>query len=152
MARPPRSVHLDELDAIPGPGTLTWHPVRAHLGIRAFGCNACGPQPIRIWQYRDGKLRKATREFKGLVRADSRRARRGYLRNRHRGAEYAKSFLTPYTADLCLLGQCGKGLRTVRGAIRRGELSHRSDLDTPPYGNEFLAALRRLLRRYGYLP
>jgi len=40
MTRPPRSVHLDELDAIPGPGTLTWHPVRAHLGIRAFGCNA----------------------------------------------------------------------------------------------------------------
>ena len=40
MARPPRSVHLDELEAIPGPGSLTWHPVRAHLGIRAFGCNA----------------------------------------------------------------------------------------------------------------
>jgi mannose-6-phosphate isomerase-like protein (cupin superfamily) len=33
-------VHLDELEAIPGPGTLTWHPVRAHLGIRAFGPNA----------------------------------------------------------------------------------------------------------------
>jgi mannose-6-phosphate isomerase-like protein (cupin superfamily) len=40
MARRPRSVHLDELEAIPGPGTLTWHPVRAHLGLRAFGCNA----------------------------------------------------------------------------------------------------------------
>jgi hypothetical protein len=40
MARPPRSVHLDELEAIPGPGSLTWHPVRAHLDIRAFGCNA----------------------------------------------------------------------------------------------------------------
>jgi quercetin dioxygenase-like cupin family protein len=40
MARRPRSVHLDELEAIPGPGTLTWHPVRAHLGLRAFGTNA----------------------------------------------------------------------------------------------------------------
>jgi hypothetical protein len=40
MPRPPRSVHLDELEAIPGPGSLTWHPVRATLGIRAFGCNA----------------------------------------------------------------------------------------------------------------
>jgi mannose-6-phosphate isomerase-like protein (cupin superfamily) len=46
MARPPRSVHLDELDAIPGPGTLTWHPVRAHLGIRAFGCNAYSAQRV----------------------------------------------------------------------------------------------------------
>jgi mannose-6-phosphate isomerase-like protein (cupin superfamily) len=45
MARPPRSVHLDELDAIPGPGSLTWHPVRAHLDIRAFGCNAYSAQP-----------------------------------------------------------------------------------------------------------
>ncbi len=40
MARAPRVVHLDELEAIPGPGSLTWHPVRAHLGIRAFGTNA----------------------------------------------------------------------------------------------------------------
>jgi hypothetical protein len=38
--RPPRVVHLDEIKAIPGPGTLTWHPVRAQLGLRAFGTNA----------------------------------------------------------------------------------------------------------------
>jgi cupin domain len=46
MAREPRSVHLDELDSIPGPGTLTWHPVRANLGIRAFGCNAYSAQRV----------------------------------------------------------------------------------------------------------
>ena len=40
MARAPRVVHLDDIEAIPGPGTLTWHPVRAHLGVRAFGTNA----------------------------------------------------------------------------------------------------------------
>jgi hypothetical protein len=44
MPERPRVVHLDDLDAIPGPGTLTWHPVRAHLGIRAFGCNAYSAQ------------------------------------------------------------------------------------------------------------
>jgi len=42
----PRTVHLDELEAIPGPGSLTWHPVRAHLGIRAFGCNAYSAQRV----------------------------------------------------------------------------------------------------------
>jgi mannose-6-phosphate isomerase-like protein (cupin superfamily) len=46
MAREPRSVHLDELEAIPGPGTLTWHPVRAHLGVRAFGANAYTAQRV----------------------------------------------------------------------------------------------------------
>lgn len=31
---------LDDLEAVPGPGTLTWRPVRAHFDIRAFGTNA----------------------------------------------------------------------------------------------------------------
>jgi hypothetical protein len=30
----------DKIEALPGPGTLTWRPVRATLGIRAFGTNA----------------------------------------------------------------------------------------------------------------
>jgi hypothetical protein len=46
MTRPPRVVHLDEIEAIPGPGTLTWHPVRAHLGVAAFGCNAYSAQKV----------------------------------------------------------------------------------------------------------
>jgi mannose-6-phosphate isomerase-like protein (cupin superfamily) len=37
---PPKVVHLDELERIPGPGSLTWLPVRATLGLRAFGTNA----------------------------------------------------------------------------------------------------------------
>lgn len=40
MPEPPRIVHLDELESVPGPGSLTWRPVRLALGIRAFGCNA----------------------------------------------------------------------------------------------------------------
>ena len=38
--RRPRSIHLDELESIPGPASLTWRPVRATLGINAFGTNA----------------------------------------------------------------------------------------------------------------
>lgn len=40
MAEQPKVLKLDEIDALPGPGTLTWHPVRHALGVRAFGCNA----------------------------------------------------------------------------------------------------------------
>jgi quercetin dioxygenase-like cupin family protein len=40
MPEPPKIVHLDQLEAIAGPGSLTWHPVRLTLGVRAFGCNA----------------------------------------------------------------------------------------------------------------
>jgi tetratricopeptide (TPR) repeat protein len=40
------AVHLHELERIPGPGTLTWLPVRATLDIRAFGTNAyVGDEP-----------------------------------------------------------------------------------------------------------
>jgi mannose-6-phosphate isomerase-like protein (cupin superfamily) len=46
MTRPPRVVHLDDIEAIPGPGTLTWHPVRAQLGVGAFGCNAYSAQKV----------------------------------------------------------------------------------------------------------
>jgi hypothetical protein len=31
---------VDDLESIPGPGSLTWRPVRAHFDVRAFGCNA----------------------------------------------------------------------------------------------------------------
>jgi hypothetical protein len=40
MPEAPRVIHLDELEAIPGPGSLIWRPVRWTLGVRAFGCNA----------------------------------------------------------------------------------------------------------------
>jgi len=47
---PPRRRHqvvsLDDLPAYPGPGTLTWHPVRAILGLRAFGTNAYTAQRV----------------------------------------------------------------------------------------------------------
>jgi hypothetical protein len=33
-------MNLRDIEALPGPGTLTWLPVRYTLGIRAFGCNA----------------------------------------------------------------------------------------------------------------
>ena len=38
--RRPIAIRLEELERIPGPGTLTWLPVRATLDIRAFGTNA----------------------------------------------------------------------------------------------------------------
>lgn len=40
MTLPPKVVRLEELPAIPGPGSLIWRPVRMTLGIQAFGCNA----------------------------------------------------------------------------------------------------------------
>jgi tetratricopeptide (TPR) repeat protein len=38
--KPFESAHLSEIDALPGPGTLSWRPVRRHFDVRAFGVNA----------------------------------------------------------------------------------------------------------------
>ena len=40
MPAPPRVVHLERIQKVPGPGSLVWSPVRLTLGIRAFGTNA----------------------------------------------------------------------------------------------------------------
>jgi quercetin dioxygenase-like cupin family protein len=40
MSEPPRVVQIEEIEAVPGPGSLVWRPVRLTLGVRAFGCNA----------------------------------------------------------------------------------------------------------------
>jgi hypothetical protein len=40
MPEPPKIIHLDEIEPVAGPGSLTWLPVRRTLGIEAFGTNA----------------------------------------------------------------------------------------------------------------
>jgi hypothetical protein len=41
MSRPPFDIaRIDDLESLPGPGTLRWTPVRRPFGITAFGVNA----------------------------------------------------------------------------------------------------------------
>jgi len=117
-----------------------------------FTCGACGPRPIRIWHYGLRRFEVVTRDFPGKIRDHARRMRRFYLRVRKRDeAAFVKGALTPLAADLCLLDRCARGFRIVRGAIRRGELDRRSLFDVSPLRFAYLRALKRFLRRTGYL-
>jgi hypothetical protein len=117
-----------------------------------FTCGACGPRPIRIWHYRLRRFDVVTRDFPGKIREHARRMRRFYERVRRRNeAAFVKGALTPLAADLCLLDRCGRGFRIVRAAIRRGELDRRSIFDVSPLRFAYLRALKRFLRRTGYL-
>jgi hypothetical protein len=118
-----------------------------------FTCGACGSRPIRIWHYALTRFEVVTREFPAKIRVHARRMKRIYERVRHRrdAPVFVKGALTPYTADLCLLDRCGAGFRLVRLAIRRGELNRRSEFDVAPHGAAYLRALKRFLRRTGYL-
>ena len=117
-----------------------------------FTCGACGARPIRIWSYASGEFGTVTTSFPDRIRAHARRMRRLYARaRRSRDAAFVKGALTPYVADLCLLDRCGAGFRLVRASLRRGELVRRSPFDVSPLGREYLRALKRFLRRTGYL-
>jgi hypothetical protein len=118
-----------------------------------FTCGACGSRPIRIWHYALTRFEVVTRAFPAKIRSHARRMKRFYERVRHRkdAPVFVKGALTPYTADLCLLGRCRAGFRLVRLALRRGELDRRSAFDVSPLGPAYLRALRRFLRRTGYL-
>ena len=35
MPKPPKVVSLEQFEAVPGPGSLIWRPVRLTLGVRA---------------------------------------------------------------------------------------------------------------------
>jgi hypothetical protein len=117
-----------------------------------FTCGACGARPIRIWNYALDGFEVVTRSFPGRIRSHARRMRRLYARARRSDdAAFVKGALTPYVADLCLLDRCGAGFRLVRASLRRGELVRRTPFDVSPLGREYLRALRRYLRRTGYL-
>ena len=118
-----------------------------------FTCGACGSRPIRIWNYGPTRFEVVTPSFPAKIRAHARRMKRFYERVRHRrdAPIFVKGALTPYTADLCLLNRCGAGFRLVRLALRRGELDRRTAFDVSPLGPAYLKALKRFLRRTGYL-
>jgi hypothetical protein len=117
-----------------------------------FTCGACGPRPIRIWHYGLRRFEVVTTDFPAKIRSHARRMRRFYARVRKRDeAAFVKGALTPLAADLCLMDRCADGFRLVRAAIRRGELDRRSPFDVSPLGREYLRALKRFLRRTGYL-
>jgi hypothetical protein len=117
-----------------------------------FTCGACGPRPIRIWHHGLRRFEVVTRDFPGKIRDHARRMRRFYERVRTRNeAAFVKGALTPLAADLCLLDRCARGFRIVHAAIRRGELDRRSLFDVSPLRFAYLRALKRFLRRTGYL-
>lgn len=120
----------------------------------AFTCGACAPLPLRVWQFRAGRLSVATRDFPAAVRRNAARSWRAYLRARRHPRAFVRGMtrgrLASWVADQCTLGRCRRGLRAVMRANRRGELQKFHSFDVGPYGDRYVRKLKRLLRRYGY--
>ncbi|MGI8512801.1 MAG: hypothetical protein ACR2NH_09265 [Solirubrobacteraceae bacterium] len=104
--------------------------------------------PIRILRYKAGKLTSVTRRFPRLIRRDLRRQKRSFRRLRKhlnpRGA------LAAVVADQYLLKHRKAARRSLRGALRRGELGKTGDFHTGAFGRAYIRSLKRFLTRTGY--
>ena len=80
-----RVTSLDSIEALPGPGSLRWLPVRYELGIGAFGTNAYVAAAAG-----DDVVEPHTEEAIGARGAVLRRARLGDVHARRRGGQGAR--------------------------------------------------------------
>ena len=114
----------------------------------AFGCGACTPGPIQIWQDHLGTLADVTRRFRGLISHDAQRWRRLYLKQRT--ADYgADGLLVAYVADEALLN---RSKQAFSFATQQGQGGYTTQ---PGSGfsssQQFVSKLRKFLRQLGYL-
>jgi hypothetical protein len=114
----------------------------------AFGCGACTPGPIQIWQDRIGKLVDVTRRFRGLINQDARKWLRLYLKQRTT-AYGANGLLVAYVADEVLLGHSNQGFSFAAQQGREGYTAEAGSGFSS--SGQFLSKLRSFLRQLGYL-
>jgi hypothetical protein len=105
----------------------------------AFGSFASTRFPPQVWQLQNGALVDITRSFPLLIRADIKRLRRQFKKFKSLGI---KPLLAAFTADQCMLGDCGKGFALVGKAADKGFLEQPA---------KFRRHLRPFLKRLGYL-
>lgn len=107
-----------------------------------FACS--GAAPVRIWQYRAGRLSDVTRRHRARIRQDADHWLKIF---NARGEDFHQSpvALAAYLADKHMLGEGAEGWRVVR------RLYHPAKDSGRPSRAEYFAKLRRALRENGYL-
>jgi hypothetical protein len=114
-----------------------------------FNGYAGSVRPIQIWSYANGTFRDATRDHPDLVREDAARLWRFYVKDRRSLPGSARGLLPAWAAELYLLGEGVRADRELQNAARRGYLL--PAVDGPRDPKAYIAAVRRLLRRTGYI-
>ena len=114
----------------------------------AFTDYADSAFPPQLFRYSNGVFVDETRRHPDTIRADARRLLRKYRRNR--GRRDVRGILAAYAADQYLLGRGRAGLRKVNAALRRPDVQ-RLEASGWPSGRNYVRALRKYLRIWGYI-
>jgi hypothetical protein len=113
-----------------------------------FGCGACTPGPIQIWQDRQGALVDVTRHVPRLIRRDAAIWLR--LFRREATTPYgADGVLAAWVADEELLHRGGAAWAYVHREGRAGLLTKTGSGFSKP--TAYYSQLHRFLKRLGYL-
>jgi hypothetical protein len=107
-------------------------------------------RPIQIWSYDHGRFQDVTRRFPSYVRRDAAGdlAPLPEYRGKRNGA--GRGILPAWAADEYLLGRGAVVWPTLERAREHGYLATTAG-DTPRDPAAYIRALRRLLRRTGYI-
>jgi hypothetical protein len=106
--------------------------------------------PPMVWQFRAGKLVDVTRHYRRLIRSDVKRALRLY-HSKHRRKYDLRGVIAAYVADQYLLGHGSRGWKLVRSARKHHLVNGLGKGDLWPRGKRYAPALRKFLRRNGYI-
>lgn len=106
--------------------------------------------PPRVWQFRAGTLTNVTRKYPALIKADARKGLREYRSKGGRKLDL-RGVIAAYVADEYLLGHGSTGWKLVTSARKHGRLGGLGKGDPWPHGKRFAPALRKFLRRNGYI-
>src|SRR3954468_3582815 len=116
-----------------------------------YGSNVDTPRPLRIFNWRPGKLVDVTRRFPTLAAFDAADMYKGYLRYRKVEDVNVRGLLAAYLADSYNAGNGRVAWRRIVAAYRRGDVSKKFAGEAGPYGKAYLTSLRRFLKKLGYL-
>ena len=107
--------------------------------------------PVRIFAFSGGAFVVVTPRYKSVIRTDTARWWRLYLRGRAQHQD-TRGFLAPWAADQYLLGAGAKVWPALDTALARGDLKGpRGDRGDWPTGRAYITKLRQKLTQFGYV-
>jgi hypothetical protein len=109
-----------------------------------FTSYAFSALPMLVLRYDHGHFSAITANFKGRLRAESKRLWRGYKTLRPHRDDTARGQISAWAADQYRLGRRKHALAVLRREVRRGYLSQ------PDGGTKFIRTLDRFLKKHGY--
>jgi hypothetical protein len=135
---------------VDGDGKPEFHGFDSRFAA-AFGSYASSRLPAKVWNYSANALHDVTSSYPAEVQADMAQQYSAYQQAvAAENSELARGALGAYAADGFTLGQGDAAMAVVQAAVDAGQIAGGTSDTDPPYEQDYIGALRKLLRQFGY--